>query len=288
MQGAHNKKPFGKVFVAASIFLFINVIFAACQKPKPKEDLAQTATTLAKTRTPAPQQTTSQSFPISRKFNPGKPIRPIPPSGTHLDAITVDELKEVIRKKIQKPEDLWNSFSTNVFNNEHLKSLRFDENTVIGDIGCGPGAYEVYLILSKIPFKKLYAVDVDKKSLDIFQFILDEYFPEYKNKIELVLSKHDNVMLSEKSLDVVVMNDAHFFLESDIGEFTAEAERCLASIHRAMKSNAKAYVYEAKRFDLSSDKMHKISQITNPFMRNGFTLQWSSTVGDLFSFIFRP
>jgi len=245
-------------------------------------------TTPPKAATREPELRPPHSLPMPTKFDPNTSIKPIPPSGTHLDGTTVDELKEIIRKKVKKPEDLWHSFATNVFINEHLKSLKFDENTVIGDIGCGPGAYEVFLILSRIPFKKIYAVDVDKKSLDIFRFILDEYFPEYKNKIEFVLSKYDDAMLPARSLDVVMMNDAHFFMDSDVGRFNAETERCMASIHRAMKPDGKAYVYEAKGFGISPENLPKLSQMSSPFTRNGFTLQWSSTDGPLFSFIFTP
>jgi SAM-dependent methyltransferase len=288
MQSANLNKSLGQIFLAASIILFISPIFVSCQNQVNERRLTSTSTTRPKAQTPKPERRPLHSLPMPAKFDPKNSIKPIPPSGTHLDGTTVDELKELIRKRVKKPKDLWFSFATNVFINEHLKSLKFDENTVIGDIGCGPGAYGVLLILNKTPFKKFYAVDVDKKSLGIFQFLLDEYFPEHKSKFELVLSKYDDVMLPEKSLDVVVMSDAHFFMDSDVGQFSAETERCMASIHRAMKQDGKAYVYEAKGFDVSPEILPKLTQMTSPFTRNGFTLEWTSTDGPLFSFIFNP
>jgi SAM-dependent methyltransferase len=212
--------------------------------------------------------------PTGTAGNPAQPgsdpaAQPIPTSGSHLRT-GLDELKATIRAHAKTPDRLPLLFSTTVFSNEDLAKLPWSADTVIGDIGCGPGALVIWLLVNDVPFKKLYAVDVDPTSLEILDFLLTNYFPARRAKIELVQSRLGDVTLPDQAIDLMVFHDAHFFMDLKPGEGNPTIQACLRSARRALARAGRGYVYESVSVALPRDGWPAMRLLTDPFTRSGF------------------
>jgi SAM-dependent methyltransferase len=206
------------------------------------------------------------------KHDSRRSAAPIPPSGTQL-TIGLDELKTIVRARAKTAADLPPLFSTTVYQNARLNELTFAKDAVVADIGCGPGAMVVDFLLRDRPFGKLIAVDVDQPSLEILAFLLDEYFPAKKNRVELVRSRLNDVMLPPASVDTAILNDAHFFVDAAPGQGSVTTAACLASLRRAIKPGGLVHVWESVAGAEASADHPFFARSRDPFTRVGFEVE---------------
>lgn len=213
-----------------------------------------------------------------------KPPKQRIPQSLKGGGVNLEELKKQIKQKVKNPKDLPIHFSaSSVFANHHLKELQFEKNTVIADIGSGTGAYEVELLINNRTFSKIYAVDVNADSLTIMEFLLDQYFQDQKNRVEIVHSLIDDVKLPENSIDVAIFNDAHFFVSKPGKPVDPTVIACLASLLKAMKKGGNVYVYENRQPIGGIPKTagpsldDELKRMIEPFINAGFKKKTSSS-----------
>jgi len=163
---------------------------------------------------------------------------------------SVEAVKEKIRAAAKKAEDLPRLFRSTVVLQPRTAYLEFNRDAVIADVGCGTGAMEVMLLLSGKPFKMIYALDPEPNSLEILRFLMDTYFPEQKEKIKVVQSQAENVMLPDRSIDLAILNDVHFFVPQMAANDPqmARGKACLRSLHQAMKPAGVVHVRQSSPF----------------------------------------
>ncbi len=164
---------------------------------------------------------------------------------------------------------------------------------VVADIGCGTGFFEFAVLENRIPFAKLYAVDIDPDALEILRFVMDQAGWPGREKIALVLSRTDDVLLPPESIDVAFLIDSPFYVmrgdphdpgakptlkapgtqpldlhhgvppdrpaDAFQGEppGTQHPMACLRSLYRAVKPGGRLHVYEGSKTHASSTDYQK-------------------------------
>ncbi len=111
----------------------------------------------------------------------------------------------------------------------------------VADIGCGTGSLEMSFLTRNVPFKKLYAVDIDKESLDFLAFALDSSKLDPDKRVEVVHSSLEDVRLPENSIDVMLVLYTRLMLPdaSDPSTQRSAATKALfTTIKKALKPGA--------------------------------------------------
>jgi len=85
-----------------------------------------------------------------------------------------------------------------------VELLGIGPDSVVADVGCGTGPFVLKMLEEGIPFRKLYAVEIDKASLDFLGSALKRLDIEGSERVELVMSYPYEVALPRHSVDVVV------------------------------------------------------------------------------------
>ena len=188
----------------------------------------------------------------------------------------IEEIKKNIREAVQKGQRLQDCYQSRVFANPLLKYMKTDNQSVIAEVGCGSGALEVWFLLNKIQFKNLVASDIDPGSLELLQFLVDEYFPKESGRLKTVTALPSDSKLAENSFDVVVFHDAHYFLLDWYVYNEKTAVSSLKSVYRALKQGGRVYVFEFRsdyenyENQLTQKKTFEI--ISQNFLKAGFSI----------------
>jgi len=202
--------------------------------------------------------------------SPGPQTRSDAPE-LHTSTFDLEKQKRLFREHLKKDDDFL-EFFTSPAQDLDPKSLGIKPDSVIADIGCGTGTFELLLLRDKVPFTKLYTVDIDKKSLDFFRFAMEET-KLTDDRIVIVHSKEDDVTLPEHSIDIVLMINTHIAMRQADRPLAADEIRkfdaFFTSLKKAMKLGARVHVFEVE-----SLKKIKLSEenVTRPFIENGFRL----------------
>jgi ubiquinone/menaquinone biosynthesis C-methylase UbiE len=102
-----------------------------------------------------------------------------------------------------------------------LDRIELNKETVLADLGCGAG---YFTIPASLRVKKVYALDVQQKMLDI----LNEKIKKQKTaNIEAILSEESRIPLADGSVDVLLMGNVFHELE-DRSSILKEVKRILS------------------------------------------------------------
>lgn len=145
----------------------------------------------------------------------------------------------------------------------------------------------------------MYAIDIDRTSLEILRFIIETYFPGDKDRLVLVHSEPDDIKVPPETFDVVIMNDNHFFYEITSVDKKRRVKACLTTLLKAMKPKGRLYVVEnvnSTPLDgyknlkgLPQEQINALGEImVAPFIEVGFKLENSIAQAGLFAFVFSP
>jgi hypothetical protein len=128
--------------------------------------------------------------------------------------------------------------------------LSFGKDAVIADIGAGLGAFEIAMLESQRPFQKLFAVEIDRKTIQTLKYIIDETGLDASGRVEHVLSTSDNVSLPKNSIDLMVLISTPIIFLQDGNTCTQCVENpndpsamCLLSMLQALKPGAELHEY---------------------------------------------
>lgn len=75
----------------------------------------------------------------------------------------------------------------------------------VADVGCGSGALEFQFLREHVRFRRLYAVDMNRDSIEFVRFALAALGAADGSRIEPVLSREDDVSLPPASVDVMII-----------------------------------------------------------------------------------
>lgn len=189
----------------------------------------------------------------------------------------VDSYKAIVRETVASGESLHPLFGSRSRSELLVRKLALKPDDVVADIGCGTGAMELMMLETGVPFGKLYAVDVDGEVLRFLEFALAEARPAGAEKVEIVLSKYDDVSLPEGSIDVLFLLNTPFYLDDKGQRIRSPAgSACLRSIHRALKPDGRLHVIERS---LEPDKYSWCDAIHATFSEFGFRKLESEMIG---------
>lgn len=173
------------------------------------------------------------------------------PRGIAFDT-PVDIHKAYIRKRIENKEKLYSLFRPAISSADFINAIGIKPTDHIADIGSGTGAFVVGLLEHEIPFKTIYAVDIDEKVLGFLDFILET--ANYKNseKVRTVLSTPTDVRLPPKSIDLALIINVGCFETAN-----KETLQCMSTIKDALRSSGKVYlISEKSKLDPSTIEMY--------------------------------
>lgn len=164
------------------------------------------------------------------------------------DPKNIDVLEMEARKTWQNPEKI-------------LGAVETKRDFVAADLGCGSGFFTVPLS-QKV--KKVYGIDVQKSMLEFLEQKIQKL--GIKN-IELLLSKENDVPLSDESVDFLVsINTLHEF---------SDKKRMIDEMRRVLKGSGIALIVDFKKKDTGFGPPVAVrvskKQVINLFEKKGFT-----------------
>ncbi|MDP8224085.1 MAG: class I SAM-dependent methyltransferase [Candidatus Lernaella stagnicola] len=156
-----------------------------------------------------------------------------------------------------------------------MADLGLKDGDVIADIGAGTGAFEIRLLRGQVDVAKIYAVDTDALSLEFLRATLDAFTLPGEDRVHLVHSRPEDVMLPENQIDVVTVINCRLGirdLEKPLPQKDLEERnRLYQSIYRALKKEGHVTMVEPVRE--ASFKTYPVEYLTAPFFANGFCLE---------------
>jgi SAM-dependent methyltransferase len=152
-----------------------------------------------------------------------------------------------------------------------LSLLPLSATDVVADLGCGTGGLEMRLLEQRVGFAKLYAVDIDPKSLAFLDYALQRASLAGASKVTTVLSEIGDIKIPPGELDVVVTFNTKLGMRTPDQVFSkthlAESDSLYSSIKSALKPGALTYVFEPVEYKGS---VYPRENIPEPFLRHGF------------------
>ena len=159
----------------------------------------------------------------------------------------LEDYQRWFREFLERGEHPLEFYSSSV---KRLDSSIFDiqPGDTIADIGCGTGTLEINFLTREVPFKKFYAVDIDKESLDFLDFALKTSKMDPENRVELVHSTLTDVGLPENSIDVMVVLYTRLFpasVSDQNAHGSAEYNALFDTIKKALKPGARFHMVDS-------------------------------------------
>jgi tetratricopeptide (TPR) repeat protein/SAM-dependent methyltransferase len=181
----------------------------------------------------------------------------------------IEKVKSLVRERIKGGQYLPSLFHGDSVDLDIRKYLKLSQSDVIADIGCGTGGFEVTLLVKGIPFKKIYAVDIDRYSLDILKFILEESrLPGHEN-IQIVQNTLTDAGLPKDSIDVMLLLNTPLYVSEDVHHnIKPDTLSTLKSMYFALKTGGRLYVFD--RVEVFEGVSEPFGQIIRPFESVGF------------------
>ena len=120
---------------------------------------------------------------------------------------------------------------------------------VLADLGCGVGTLPLALLAQDIPFKKIYALDVNKYSLEFLRYALDKGVAPRTARVFPKRSKVTDVTLQDNALDIlfIVEVPAIYYSLTTTGHYAEDPEafprmeRLFATVRRALKTDGELH-----------------------------------------------
>lgn len=185
-----------------------------------------------------------------------------------------------------------------------IRHAELEPDDVVADIGCGTGFFEFAMLENQIPFAGLYAVDIDPDALEILRFVMEQAGWPGREKVTLIHSRTDDVLLPPESIDAAFLIDSPFYvMRGDPNEpgakppYAAPAAQplalkhgvpedrpadafqgeppgtqhpmaCLRSLYQALRPGGRLHVYEgSKTFASSTDYQKSVMFLWAGFKR---------------------
>jgi SAM-dependent methyltransferase len=154
----------------------------------------------------------------------------------------LQEYKERLKEHLEEGGEPIDAFFSEIRLLDY-SSLGIGPDDVLADLGCGVGTLGLALLDQKVPFRKLYALDVNRHSLAFLRFALEETGLDPGRRIKPVRSKRDDLTLPEDEVDIlfIVEVPAIYFALTRTGHYEnddaayAAMERLFASIRSVLK-----------------------------------------------------
>jgi SAM-dependent methyltransferase len=163
------------------------------------------------------------------------------------DEKALGKYKKMVSDQIASGKSVSDLFFQGEIFAEYLRVMPISATDVIGDIGCGTGLFESAILEERIPFKNLYAVDIDKTSLDFLNFLMKSSKAPGAERIQSVHSTMSDVHLPTETLDIAVVINTSAFnaTRSPDGEiiFSGNGRQCLVTLIKAMKNGASLHYF---------------------------------------------
>ena len=151
---------------------------------------------------------------------------------------------------------------------EFLKPLKLEKEINVADLGSGPGRFSIPI--AKIVYPgKVYAIDIDKESLDYIEKVKKE--KNIDNIVTVQADITEKIPLEDKSIDFVLLaNVFHGLVKSK------KEENTLREIKRILKDNGRIGLIEFKKdiLEFGPPPWIRISpeEAISIFKNNGFRL----------------
>ena len=162
------------------------------------------------------------------------------PRGIAFDT-PVDIHKAYVGKRIAANEKLYSLFRPAISSADFINAIGIKPTDEIADIGSGTGAFVVGLLEHEVPFKTIYAVDIDEKVLGFLDFILETANYKNRGKVRTVLSTPTDVRLPPKSIDLALIINVGCFETAN-----EETLQCMSTIKNALRPLGKVYLISEK------------------------------------------
>lgn len=206
----------------------------------------------------------------------GGAIRPIPGS---LFRFENDEKPEKAEETIAKVREIradghkLSDYFPKMLATAKLMNLKATD--VVADIGAGTGLLAISMLEHDVPFAEMYAVDIDKPSLELGERILEALELPGRDKVKWVFSHEEDVSLPPASIDVAIFVNSPFYeaRANEEGQIVVPrgARLCLESLGRALKDDGRVHVIEAAGDADEATKPRRNFEL--PFEEAGFKLK---------------
>jgi ubiquinone/menaquinone biosynthesis C-methylase UbiE len=152
--------------------------------------------------------------------------------------------------------------------NRAIKLLGLTQGMVVADIGAGSGYFTLPMAKLVRPGGRVYAVDIQRRMLDIIAKKLEKQKKDPLDNVTLILGEADDPKLPAESIDVALMVDVYHELH--------QPQAVLEAIRTALKPTGRLILLEYRAEDptVPIQTLHKMSVATAKLEveNEGFTL----------------
>jgi len=183
-----------------------------------------------------------------------------------------EEYKRILLQVLKDGEDITPLYMSTVPEIDFSR-LKLKPSSVIADIGCGTGALEVALLERRMPFARIYAVDIHKRSLEFLEYVIEASRLEGREKITTVHSDYHDVKLPPASIDIVLLHNTRIGMREGSplqGEQLRQRDRLMVSIKEALRPGARVHVYEPTYTTGEIPRPFPEENVSEPYLAHGF------------------
>lgn len=132
---------------------------------------------------------------------------------------------------------------------------------VLADLGCGVGTLPLALLAQEVAFKKVYALDVNRYSLDFLRHALAKDIAPRTSRVFPKLSKYTDIGLQDDILDIIFIVEVPAIYYSltmtghyqDDADAFARIEKLFGTIRRALKIDGELHFIYPTQTPTSGD-----------------------------------
>ena len=162
--------------------------------------------------------------------------------------LTPPEYDQLLKQHVAQNQPIIDFYCSQWADFSAQDTLGIHADSVIADIGTGTGLLPVKLLTEGVRFRRLYAIDIDERSIAMLKNVLALAWPKVQTVVP-ILSKPTDVSLPERSVDIMLSINTRLdrFLVTEAG--LNHPDTLCASMKLALKPNGVLHHFEPSYID---------------------------------------
>ncbi|MDP8221994.1 MAG: rRNA adenine N-6-methyltransferase family protein [Candidatus Lernaella stagnicola] len=151
-----------------------------------------------------------------------------------------------IKDRAVNATDLPNFYHSTVFQNRCVTDLEIPPDATVAELYAGTGALAASILAADKKFARLYVVESGDDGREVFSFLLNRFFSQRKDDVQVVAGDFTDWRLPADSLDLAVIYEGDFFVPALVKDEAkiAEVVAGLKNLRATFKPEGELYVFQ--------------------------------------------